>query len=45
MLSEPTDKTLYGEVIEIGPGLYEKGKLVPLSVQKGDVVLLPEYSG
>ena len=45
ILTEPTDKTLYGEVIETGPGMYEKGKLVPLCVKKGDTVLLPEYSG
>lgn len=45
ILAEPTDKTLYGEVIETGPGFYEKGKIVPNSVKKGDIVLLPEYSG
>ncbi|KAJ3312783.1 10 kDa heat shock protein [Boothiomyces sp. JEL0838] len=35
-----------GLVIEVGPGLPGKdGKLVPLAVQKGDHVLLPQYGG
>ncbi|KAJ3274805.1 10 kDa heat shock protein [Terramyces sp. JEL0728] len=35
-----------GVVVEVGPGLPGKdGKLVPLSVQKGDHVLLPQYGG
>jgi len=31
------------KVIAVGPGKYEDGKLVPLSVKKGDVVLFTKY--
>ena len=34
-----------GEIIAIGPGKYEDGKLVPMSVKVGDKVLYGKYSG
>jgi chaperonin GroES len=40
------DPTVYGVVIEAGPGLYgDNGQLIPVSVKVGDSVLLPEYGG
>lgn len=35
----------YGEVVAIGPGLYHEGKLQPLIVKVGDVVVYPRRSG
>ena len=36
----------YGTVIEVGPGnVTDDGTLVPLTVQVGDQVLLPEWGG
>ncbi len=32
-----------GKVIAVGPGRYEDGKLVPVAVRKGDVVLFTKY--
>lgn len=35
-----------GRVIAVGPGkLLDNGKLVPMSVKKGDIVVYPEYGG
>ena len=34
-----------GEVLAVGPGSYRDGKLVPLNVKIGNMVLLPEYGG
>lgn len=39
------EKSQKGKVIAKGPGKYEDGKLVPLSVKIGDVVLYKEYGG
>jgi chaperonin GroES len=39
------EKPMEGEVIEVGPGRTEDGKLVPLEVKKGDRVLYGKYSG
>lgn len=33
-----------GEVLAVGPGRYDNGILLPMSVQVGDVVLLGKYS-
>ncbi len=33
-----------GEVIAIGPGRYDDGKLVPLSVKVGDKIMFKKYS-
>ena len=39
-------KVLTGTVVAVGPGSRNNdGKLVPVSVQVGDQVLLPEYGG
>jgi chaperonin GroES len=39
------EKSQKGKVIAKGPGKYEDGKLVPLTVKIGDVVLYKEYGG
>ncbi len=39
------EKPMEGEVIEVGPGRTEDGKLIPLEVKKGDRVLYGKYSG
>jgi chaperonin GroES len=39
------EKPQQGEIISIGPGKYEDGKLVPMSVKVGDKVLYGKYSG
>ena len=39
------EKPQQGEIIAIGPGKYEDGKLVPMSVKVGDKVLYGKYSG
>ncbi len=39
------EKPQEGEVIEVGPGRTEDGKLVPLEVKKGDRILYGKYSG
>ncbi|KAJ2995048.1 10 kDa heat shock protein [Globomyces sp. JEL0801] len=45
-IPEKAQETLNeGVVIEVGPGILDKGVPVPLSVQKGDHVLLPPYGG
>ena len=40
------EKPMQGEVIAVGPGVRdEHGKLVPLDVRKGDIVLFGKWSG
>lgn len=40
------EKPMQGKVISVGPGKYdESGKLIPMNVKKGDLVLLPKYGG
>ena len=39
------EKSHQGEVIAIGQGRYEDGKLMPLTVKLGDKVLYKEYGG
>lgn len=39
------EKPQEGKVIAVGPGRYEDGKLVPLSVKKGDTVIYSKYGG
>ena len=39
------EKPQQGEIISVGPGKYEDGKLVPMSVKVGDKVLYGKYSG
>jgi len=33
----------HGEVLAVGPGKYDDGKLVPMSVKVGDKVILKKY--
>ncbi|MCC6275042.1 MAG: co-chaperone GroES [Leptospiraceae bacterium] len=39
------EKPQEGKVVEVGSGKYEDGKLIPLEVKVGDVVLYGKYSG
>lgn len=39
------EKSHRGEVIAVGPGKYEDGKLVEVSVKVGDKILYKEYGG
>ena len=39
------EKPQRGNVLEVGPGRYEDGKLVPLDVSEGDEVLYSKYGG
>ena len=39
------EKPQQGQIIAIGPGKYEDGKLVPMTVKVGDKVLYGKYSG
>jgi chaperonin GroES len=39
------EKPMQGEVVEVGPGKTEEGKLVAITVKKGDKVLYGKYSG
>ena len=39
------EKPQQGEIVAVGPGRYEDGKLVPMSLKVGDRVLYGKYSG
>lgn len=39
------EKPQQGKVIAVGTGRYEDGKLIPLDVKVGDVVLYGKYAG
>ena len=39
------EKPQQGEIVAVGPGKYEDGKLVPMTVKVGDKVLYGKYSG
>ena len=39
------EKPQEGEVIAVGPGAHESGKLVPLDLKAGDRVLFGKWSG
>lgn len=40
------EKPMQGKIIAVGPGKRDDdGKLIPMSVKKGDLVLLPKYGG
>ncbi|MBI2437687.1 MAG: co-chaperone GroES [Lentisphaerae bacterium] len=40
------EKPMQGKVIAVGPGKRDDaGKLIPMNVKKGDLVLLPKYGG
>jgi len=37
------EKSAQGKVLEVGSGRYSDGKLVPVTVKKGDVVIFSKY--
>ncbi|HHU60849.1 MAG: co-chaperone GroES [Bacillota bacterium] len=39
------EKPQQAKVLAVGPGNYEDGKLVPMNVKEGDIVLFAKYSG
>jgi chaperonin GroES len=39
------EKPQQGEIVSVGPGKYEDGKLIPMTVKVGDKVLYGKYSG
>lgn len=39
------EKPQQGEIVAVGPGRYEDGKLVPMSLKVRDKVLYGKYSG
>ena len=40
------EKPQTGKIIEVGPGkVTDEGKLIPMNVKKGDVVIYSKYSG
>ena len=39
------EKSHKGKIIATGPGSFDDGKLVPMQVKVGDVVLYKEYGG
>ncbi len=39
------EKPQKGTVVAVGPGKYEDGKLVEMSVKEGDTVLFAKYAG
>ena len=40
------EKPMQGKVVAVGPGKRDdNGKLIPMNVSKGDVILLPKYGG
>ncbi len=39
------EKPQQGEIVAVGPGRYEDGKLVPMALKTGDKVLYGKYSG
>ncbi|KAJ0978968.1 hypothetical protein J5N97_014442 [Dioscorea zingiberensis] len=46
ILPEKLNKLNSGKVVAVGPGARDRdGKLIPVSLKEGDVVLLPEYGG
>ncbi len=41
--SEKKEKPQKGKVLAVGPGRYDDGVLVPMSVKKGDIILFSKY--
>lgn len=39
------EKPQEGKIIAVGAGKRDDGKLIPMSVKKGDRVLMPKYGG
>lgn len=40
-----TEKPIRGTVISVGPGKSVDGKLIPMSLKKGDTVVFGKYAG
>lgn len=45
LASSAKEKPQIAEVLEVGPGLKQDGKLIPPEVKKGDKVVVSKYSG
>ncbi|XP_043696144.1 10 kDa chaperonin, mitochondrial-like [Telopea speciosissima] len=46
LLPEKTNQLNSGKVVAVGPGTRDKaGNVIPVSVNEGDTVLLPDYGG
>lgn len=45
LASSAKEKPQIAEVIAVGPGLKQDGKLVPVEVKAGDKVVVSKYSG
>jgi chaperonin GroES len=41
--SADKERPMSGEIVAVGPGKYEDGKLVPMQLKKGDEVLFAKY--
>jgi len=39
------EKPQEGKILAVGPGRYEEGKLIPLEVKAGDIVIYSKYGG
>ncbi|MBO8126280.1 MAG: co-chaperone GroES [Firmicutes bacterium] len=39
------EKPQQGKVLAVGPGKYENGNLVPMTVKEGDTVVFAKYAG
>jgi len=39
------EKPQEGKVLAVGPGRWEEGKLIPLDVKVGDIVIYSKYGG
>jgi chaperonin GroES len=39
------EKNGTARVVAVGPGKYVDGKLIPMSLKEGDLVLIPKYAG
>jgi len=41
--SDSKEKSEQGKVLAIGPGIYDDGKLIPMTVKVGDIVAFSKY--
>ena len=39
------ERPMQGEIMEVGPGKTEDGKMLPMEVKKGDKIIYGKYSG
>lgn len=45
IISTGKDKAFMGTVVRVGPGKRDNGKRIPMTVQKGDIVVFGKYAG